>query len=133
MNKNKYAYCIVEFKCITCGSIESIWVSADVELAIMIPCRACQVAKRPINLTTGMLKFTGNAIRNDNYIPTHSERVIIEYTYEMSLLYNKMKVSIIWNKNIGGKKLSEQFKNMNDAALHIQQRYKTGKPFLITL
>jgi len=135
MSKHKYAYHIVIYKCCTCDSIESIWNSADVELPLGVPCRVCQSENRQINLNSGMLKFNGRAILNEKYIPKRGERVIVEYTPEMSLLYNKVKAGLMWNTEIHGRqKLSEVFTNPYDAALVIQKEtYKTGMPFIITL
>lgn len=132
--KNKYAYHIVIFKCCTCNAIESIWNSADVELPIGIPCRACQQAGRSINEFTGMLKPTEKTIIKKDYIPKRGERVIIEYTFEMALLYNKITAGVMWTKPIKGRaSLCDVFKNPYDAAMEMQKKYKPGMPFVITL
>ena len=131
---NKYAYHIVIFKCCTCGAIESIWNSADVELPVGIPCRICQRSGKLINAKQGMLEPTDRAIPNKEYIPKKGERVIIEYTPEMSLLYNKVKAGVMWNyKPKGREPLSANFKSPHDAAMEMQKSYKSGKPFIITL
>lgn len=134
MSNHKYAYHVVVFKCCTCGAIESIWNSADVELPVGIPCRICQRSGKPINPNQGMLKPTERTIHNPEYLPSRGERVIIDLTPAMSLLQNKMKVKAMWNKEVPGRqKMCDTFKTPYEAVLEMQKSYQPNKPFVITL
>jgi len=130
----KEGHNLIEYTCISCQVVEQIYNSGDLEMPAMIPCRECKAKGYSVNADEGMMKPTGRMIHSPKHIPSSGDRVIVEYTPEIAMLYNKMKVKAIWNESISERPpISSNFDTMYDAALHLQQSYKQNTPYLITI
>lgn len=121
--KHAEAYCLMRYKCRSCGTVETIWNARDGVTPFMVACTVCP---------NGMMEHID--WKSDRCEPDHcpdkGDRVFVDSTDLICRIYWRMVVERCWET--GPTPMRDQFKTKAEAVEALND-YSAGRPYLLTV
>jgi len=101
--KSKYnhaeAYCLMMYKCLTCGYMERIWNSRDGVTPFMVGCERCRANGVARTLSEGMMQHVAweADMFAPDYLPEEGQRVFVTMTKEINNVFTRARVRRQWD------------------------------------
>jgi len=114
------AFCLMRYKCQTCGAIELVWNSRDGATPFIIGCRNCDSVSNHVDW--------GNDVYFPNYEPVIGMRIFIDLTQKAAEKSIRERVAEFWKDE----DFKENFKNKEEAVQDFMaDYYDEGEPDLV--
>lgn len=118
--KNKEAFCLMTYKCQSCGREEEIWNSRDGVTPFSVSCK-CRGIMNHVRWNEDLYAPA--------YVPSKGQRIFVDLTEERYAEITKAKIDYFWdNDNF---KLKEQYKTKEEALEQSLSGFMPGSPDIV--